>query len=75
MMGWGMVLGEIVAQVFGAWFPKNVEVLLYHAIADPVIAHIDGARSLAANGVIHDAICGGIIGGNWRSGLGEAHFG
>ena len=73
-MGWGMVLGEIVAQVFGAWFPKNVEVFLYHAIADPVVAHIYGARALAADGVVHDAICCRLVGGDWCGWLWEAHF-
>ena len=48
---------------------------LNDAIAYPVIAHINCAGALAANGVIHDTVGGRIVGGDWRCWLRETHLG
>ena len=74
-MGWGVVLGEIIAQVFGSGFPENVKVFLDNAITYPVISHVNSTRALSANCVVHYAIGSGVVGCDRSGGLWESHFG
>jgi hypothetical protein len=40
----------------GTGFPENVEVFLCNSIAYLMASHVNGSRSLSADGVIHDAV-------------------
>jgi hypothetical protein len=73
MMGRRMVFGEVVGLVQDAFAPIDVELLLAHAVADPVEAHVDGFGSLLLDSVIGDARRSAIIGlqGRWRLGMPE----
>ncbi len=65
---------EIVGLVVTSWLPMNVEMFLDDAVANPMVAHVDGARTLVPDGVVGNAIGGGIVGGDGRGGLHVSHF-
>ncbi len=73
--GSGKVLCKIVSFIFVPGFPENVEMFLDNSVADPMVAHVDGAGTLAPDGVIGNAVGGGIVGSNGRGGLYVSHFG
>ena len=73
MLG-GMVLGDIVAKVFGTWVPGDVNILVAGLIRDPEVAHFHGGGSLAFYSIIGYTDSGVVVtvnGGRW---LGMAHF-
>ena len=41
----GVVLGEEVSEVIGGWEPMDREVLLFHLVAHPMEAHVEGTGS------------------------------
>ena len=58
VMGWRMMLCEVVGQVCGTWCPVDVELFLVHTVLDPEEAHVDGAGALLFYGILGDAISG-----------------
>lgn len=75
VMGRRVMFGEIIREVGASGFPADVVVFLDNAVAYPVIAHVDCAGSLAPDGVVHDTIGSGVVGGDGGGVLGVAHFG
>ena len=75
VMGQGKVFGEIISLIFVAGFSINVEVFLYDTVADPMVAHVEGARTLSANGVVGDAVGRRVIGDDRCGWLRMFHFG
>jgi hypothetical protein len=60
MLDWVM-LCVVISQVSVSGSPVNMELLLVHAILDPVESHIHGARSDLSHSAISDARGSGII--------------
>jgi hypothetical protein len=55
MMSWWMMLRVIVCQVVTAFLPADFELILCHAVADPVEAHVYGFGSLLFDCVVGDS--------------------
>ena len=49
------MLGKIIGEVIGAFFPVNSELILADAIADPIESHVDGFGAALLDGVVNDA--------------------
>ena len=64
-----MVLGVIVAQVSDAGLPVDEELTLAFAVADPIKAHVDRFRSFLLDGVVGEAVSGGVFNLDWHSRL------
>ena len=73
-MGRGMVLGEVVCQVAGAFLPVDAELALTHAVFDPVEAHVDGFGAALLDSVVGNAHCAFVVGDEWGRRLGPSHF-
>ena len=56
-----MVLGVIVAQVSDAGLPVDEELTLAFAVAYPIKAHVDRFRSFLFDGVVGEAVGGGVV--------------
>jgi hypothetical protein len=41
VMGWGMVLGEVIGEIVFTGTPMNNELALLDSIADPVESHVN----------------------------------
>jgi len=61
MMGIGMVLGEVVAEVFFATFPMDVELALTNAVSHPIKSHVNGFGTFLFHRVIDDAFGACIV--------------
>ena len=73
MMGWGMVLREIIGKIISTLSPMNNKHPLRHPVPDPVKVHVDRFGSALFHCAIGDASGAGVIGldrGGW---LGMAH--
>ena len=57
-MGWWVVLGEIISQVFLATVPIYIELLLLYVVNQLVEAHVNGFASILPEDAIDDAVCG-----------------
>ena len=64
-----MVLGVIVAQVSDAGLPVNEELPLACAVVDPIKAHVNRFRSFVFDGVVGEAVDGGVVDLDWRGRL------
>ena len=62
MVGWGMVLGEVVGQIPCPCIPIELELSLLDTVSEPVEAHVHGLGAFLFDGVIQDAITCCIIG-------------
>ena len=69
-----MVLGVIVAQVSDAGLPVDEEPTLAFAVADPIKAHVDRFRSFLLDGVVGEAVGGGVVDLDWSDGLQVPQF-
>jgi hypothetical protein len=69
-----MMFGDVVAQVFSAGVPMDVQVLVADLVDDPKVAHFHGAGPLAFDCVVGDTDGGGVITVYGRGGLGMSHF-
>jgi hypothetical protein len=74
MMFCGMMLGWIVAKVFGTWVPCDIDVFVADLVRDPKVAHFHGAGPLAFHGVIGNANGGFVVAVDGCGGLGVPHF-
>ena len=69
-----MVLGVIVAQVSDDGMPVDEELTLACAVAYPIKAHVDRFRSFLLDGVVGEAIGGGVVDLDWRGSLWVPQF-
>ena len=69
-----MVLGVIVAQVSDAGLPVDEELTLACAVLYPIKAHVDRFRSLLLDGVVGEAVGGGVVDLDLRSRLWVTQF-
>jgi hypothetical protein len=74
MMGWGMVLGEVVGEIVFTGRPMNYELVLLDSVADPLKAHVDGFWATLFNRFIDDASCACIFGLDGCGSLRLPHF-
>ena len=56
-----MVLGVIVAQVSDARLPEDEELNLDCAVAYQIKAHVDRFRSFLLDGIVGEAVGGGVV--------------
>ena len=59
----------IVAQVCDAGLPVDEELTLDCAVAYPIKAHVDGFRLSLLDGVVGEAVGGGVVYLDWRGRL------
>ena len=69
-----MVLGVIVAQVCDAGLPVDEELNLAGAVAYPIKVHVDRFRSFFLDGVVGEAVGGGVVDLDWRGRLWVPQF-
>ena len=69
-----MVLDVIVAQVSDAGLPVDEELTLTCAVAYPIKAHVDCFRSFLIDGVVGEAVGGGVVYLDWRDRLWVPQF-
>ena len=69
-----MVLGMIVAQVSDAGLPVDEELTLACAVAYTTKAHVDRFRSFLIDGVVGEAVGGGVVNLDWRGRLWVPQF-
>jgi hypothetical protein len=70
----GVVLCKVVTQVCVSGGAADVELSLFNAVLDPVIAHVHSLGPFLENGFVCNAISGGIAGFELCSILGVAHL-
>ena len=64
-----MVLGAIVAQVSDAGLPVDEELTLVCAVAYAIKGHVNRFRSFLLDGVVGEAVGGGVVDLDWRGRL------
>ena len=57
----GMVLGPVVSMVESSRGPKDLELFLAHAVAEPVNAHVHSFGTALLHGVVKDAFGGAVV--------------
>ena len=70
----GVIFGVEVPHVCRSWGPKNMELLLVHAILYPVEAHVNCFRADLFASFVGNGDCGGVVDLDWCRWLGVAHF-
>ena len=65
VMGRGVVLGEIVAEVSAAGFPINEKLVLPGAVLNSIEAHIDGFRYFLLYGAVCKTFRGRVVDADW----------
>jgi hypothetical protein len=58
-----MMFSEIISQIGVTWRPPNVKLFLFYSVFDPVEPHIHSFGSFLLDGVVDNAICGGVVSG------------
>lgn len=61
----GVMFGIIVCIIVDSYIPKDVELLLYLPVSEPIVTYIPYLGSLLMDVVIHKACCSGIICLDW----------
>ena len=69
-----MVLGVIVAQVIDAGLPIDEELALACAVVYPIKAHVNRFLSFLFDGVVGEAVYGGVVYLDWRGRLWVPQF-
>ena len=64
----------IIAQVFDAGLPVDEKLTLACAVVDPIKAHVGRFRSFLLDGVIGEAVGGGVVDLDWRGRLWAPQF-
>ena len=75
VVGRGMMFGEVVGTVCGAFAPVDLKLALAYAIADPVKTHVDRFGPFLFDSVSDNSTGGVIIGGHRGGWLRVPHFG
>ena len=70
----GMMFGEIISTVGGAFSPEHLKLALANAITDPIESDVDGFGAFLLNGIGSDAARSVIVSNNGSGGLGVTHF-
>ena len=68
------MLVVIVAQVCDSGLPVDEELTLACAVTYPIKAHVDRFRSFLLDGVVGEAVGGGVVDLDWRGGLWVPQF-
>ena len=71
----GMVLGDIVTEVFSTRVPRDINIVVAGLIRDPKIAHFHGAGSLMLDSIIRYTDGRVVVTVNRGRRLWVAHFG
>jgi hypothetical protein len=58
-----MMFSEIISQIGVTWSPPNVKFFLFYSVFDPVEPHIHSFGSFLLDGVVDNAIRGGVVSG------------
>ena len=69
-----MVIGVIVAQVSDVGMPVDEELILACAVMYPIKAHVDRFRSFLLDGVVSEAVGGGVFYFDWCGGIWVPQF-
>ena len=67
------MFGEVIGNVNAARSPKDIEMALTDAVADPIKPHVHGSAASLFDGVIDDAVGACIVGLNGCGGLRMSH--
>jgi hypothetical protein len=73
-MRWRMMSSEVISQIGVTWRPPNVKLLLFYSVFDPVEPYIHSFGSLLLDGVVDNAIRGGVVLGEVSGVLVVPHF-
>jgi hypothetical protein len=57
------MFSEIISQIGVTWCPPNIKLFLFYSVFDPVELHIHSFGSFLLDGVVDNAICGGVLSG------------
>ena len=71
----GVMLREIIGQVFFSGPPKNTKLALGNAVFHPIKPHVHGIGPALFDGVGEDADSALVVELEWCGALGVAHFG
>ena len=74
VVGWRMVLGEIIGEIISALLPMDAKLALSDTIAYPIESHVNGPRSALFDGVVGNSIGDCIVSLDWGGWLGPSHF-
>jgi len=69
-----MVLGKIICPVGGTWAPKDVELALLFAIAEPIEAHVHSLGAFLFDCAIGNPTGSVVVSLEWGGWLGVAQF-
>jgi hypothetical protein len=58
-----MMFSEIISQIGVTWSPPKVKLFLFYSVFEPVEPHIHSFGSFFLDGVVDNAICGGVVSG------------
>jgi hypothetical protein len=61
MMGWWMMLGEVVGLIGFSGFPVENELSLFDSVADPVETYVHGNGSAMLDSVVGYAFCAFVV--------------
>jgi hypothetical protein len=73
MMGRGVMFGEIVGEVVGAFAPVDEKLTLLYAVADPIKSHVDCFGAALFDCVVGNTSCADIVCLNGRGRLWVSH--
>lgn len=68
------MFSEVISQIGVSWRPPNVKLLLFYSVFDPVETHIHSFGPFLLDGVVDNAIRGGVVRGEVSGVLVVAHF-
>ena len=64
------MFGEVIGALFLALAPVDDELLLFHSISNPIVAHVHGLRSLLLYRFVGNAGCDIVVSDNGGGRLG-----
>jgi hypothetical protein len=68
------MFSEILSQIGATWSPPNVKLFLFYSVFDPVEPHIHSFGSFLLDGVVDNAIRGGVVSGEFSGVLVVTHL-
>ena len=74
MVSCWVMFGVIVTHVFKAGMSMDGKLFACNLISNPEVTHLHGSRSLAFDGIVGNASCGGVVAVNGSGWLGVAEF-
>ena len=74
MVGFQVVLGVVIASIYGAWFPIYMELVLLDSILDPMESHVHCLGHFLFDAFVGYADCCGIVYLYWGGRLRMIHF-